>query len=368
MRAPPIKWGSPGNRKTFRAVQLHKCIPQLFDQQRVGETVVNAVISVGETFHLQKANAGRRIRRSAHLRTRQAVGNPGFCEYFMAPPITFGAVWRPVGTHKRYGHELSLWLCPDAPQAWHDAYRAARAEMVGAGFSWTDRGTADGTMTPCWWDTGIAVDLCALANAVDTAIRTAASLREEKARAAEERLAAEVADVAPAAALIRVQLDLMLKERPWAFGRQLSSVRNLLNVENWNRGGAQYADRLLSNARDNVLRATERLSRTPPAAWFARAADPDVRAGALSACRIMSAMDDDWAAVENGRGWSQATTWTGHTLSEMSELDQGQASHALAILHGHRLQLPDPLNVLLFGSAPTRRRRPAPADAPTLAL
>ncbi|SDM56783.1 hypothetical protein SAMN05216360_102465 [Methylobacterium phyllostachyos] len=62
------------------------------------------------------------------------------------------------------------------------------------------------------------------------------------------------------------------------------------------------------------------------------------------------------------------TTWTGHTLSEMDALDQGEAAHALGILHGHRRQLPDPLCVLLFGSAPTRRRRPIAEDAPSLAL
>ncbi|WP_244625467.1 hypothetical protein [Methylobacterium mesophilicum] len=79
-------------------------------------------------------------------------------------------------------------------------------------------------------------------------------------------------------------------------------------------------------------------------------------------------MDSDWAAVENGRGWSQSTCWTGHTLSEREVLDQAEAAHALGLLHQHRRQLPDELCIVLFGSAPTRRGRPADPATPSLAL
>jgi len=368
MRVPAIKWGVAGNRKEFRQADLHKCIPQQFHQQRVGETVVNAVKSVGETFRWQKVNYKRRIRQSAHRLTRPSAGNPGFCEYFMAPPIDFGTVWRHVGTHRRYGHDLALWLCDEHPQSFSDAYRGARAEMTAAGFSWTDRGHDRPSLCACWWDTGLPYDADALRVAADRAVANAASSRDEQARREAERLAAEVTEVAPAAALIRRHLEDMLRERPWALGRRLSEARELIAMESWTRHGLWAADRYLSNARVNIERANERLGRVPPAVWFARAADPDVRAAALSACRILSSLDTDWAAVRNSAGWSQATTWTGHVLSEREVLDQGEASHTLGLLHGHRRQLPDPLCELLFGAAPTRRRRPAPSDAPSLGL
>lgn len=284
------------------------------------------------------------------------------------PPLEFGAAWRPAGTHLRYGNELSLWLADHPTQQFLDAYRGAREQMIGAGFSWTEKGHDGPGMRPCWWDLGQPIHLCDLANAADRAITEAASNRAEKARAAEERLAREVAEVAPLAAPIRTELAALIADRPWALGRQLAEARELVAPGDWMWEGLRLAQRHLSNAAGNITRAAERLGRTPPATWFARAADPDVRAAALSACRILSSLDNDWAAVQNGRGWSQVTCWTGHTLSEMDALDQGQAAHALGLLHQHRRQLPDPLCVVLFGSAPTRRNRAAATDAPTLGL
>lgn len=283
------------------------------------------------------------------------------------PPIDFGVTWRPVGTHKRYGDALELWLCDEAPQLFQDAYRSIRGALTGAGYSWTDRGHDGPGMKACWWDMDVSVDVAALQAEVDGVVAEAAATREEKARAAAERLAAEVAEVAPRAALIRVQLSLLNKARPWAFGRQLTEARDLLDVENWNRGGFQYADRLLSNARGNVVRAAERLGQTPPAKWFARANDERIRAAALEACQFLSALDADWASERNGRGWSQATSWTGHLLSEREVLDQGEAAHALSILYGHRKQLPYRLaHTLFYRGLQCPERYPAPEDAALL--
>lgn len=284
------------------------------------------------------------------------------------PPIAFGTTWRHVGTHQRYGHTLNLWLADEPTTAFSDAYRGAREQMTTAGYSWTDRGHERPGLAACWWDLGAPIHLCDLANAVDRAIREAADARAGKARAAEERIAREVAEVAPAAALIRRQLAALIADRPWAYGRQLAEARDLVALDDWTRYGLQCADRLLANARGNVERASERLDRIPPQAWFSRAEDPDVRAAALSATRILSALDSDWAAIENGCGWSQATCWTGHTLSEREVLDQAEAAHALGLLHQHRRQLPDELCIVLFGSAPTRRGRPAALDAPSRGL
>jgi hypothetical protein len=284
------------------------------------------------------------------------------------PPLTFGAVWTPVGVHRRYGHELSLWICPDAPQAWHDAYRHARGVMTAAGYSWTDRANATGTMQPCWWDTGIAFDEPALRAEVDRVVAEAAAVREKRARAEEERHQRDLADTAPLAVPVHAELIRLLAERPWALQRSLTEARDLAAEEAWTSYGLRSAQRFLSNAEANAARAEEHLGRTPPAVWFARAADPAVQAAALAACRFLSELDTDWAAVQNGAGWSQATCWTGHLLSERESLDQGETTHALALLHGHRRQLSDEANLTLFGEIPTRRRRRETDDQPALAL
>ncbi len=283
-------------------------------------------------------------------------------------PIEFGTRWTCVGTHRRYGHTLPLWLAEAATQNFIDAYRGAKEPLVSAGFSWTEKGHTGPGMRPCWWDIGQPVHLCDLANAVDRAICEAVADRAEKERAAQERRQQEAAEVEPLAAPIRAELAVLVEGKPWSFGRHFTDAMSLSVPGPWTRHDLRNGERHLANARANILRAAERLGRPAPAAWYARAEDADVRAAALSACRILSALDADWAAIENGKGWSQATCWTGHTLSEREALDQGEAAHALGILHGHRRQLPDALCILLFGSAPTRKRRPAETDAPSLAL
>ena len=282
------------------------------------------------------------------------------------PPIDFGVTWRPVGTHRRYGVERELWLCPDAPPSFSDAYRGARAEMVTTGYSWTDRGRNNGVLTPCWWGGGDPVDVDALAAAIAPAIGKAAADRAERARLEEERIQVETARLAPLAAPIRADLAVIVAERPWMLGRHLTAARELLDLESWSVWGMQDAERHLRNARGNAERAAERLGRTPPATWFAKAADEGIQAAALEACKDVSALDEDWASDRNSIGWSMATCWTGHLLSERASLDQGEAAHALALLHGHRRQLTDDQCLRLFGEVPSRRRRPAPA--PSLAL
>jgi hypothetical protein len=286
----------------------------------------------------------------------------------MAPPLDFGAVWTPAGTHRRYGHDLPLWLCREPTPAWHDAYRALRGALVGAGYSWTDRGHSETRLIACWWNTGVTVNEVALSAEVDRVVAEAAAARDARARAEEERHARDIADTAPLAAPVRAALTALLAERPWALGRSLMEARELLSGEAWTSHGLRSAERYLANAKGNATRAAERLGRTPPATWFAKAADPAIRDAALAACRFLSSLDEDWAAVQNSAGWSQATTWTGHLLSERETLDQGEAAHALALLHGHRRQLSDEANITLFSEVPTRRRRREADDQPTLAL
>lgn len=287
-----------------------------------------------------------------------------------APPIDFGMTFEPVGARRRRGEMLPLFVGRAGPDLYFsDAYRHAREPMVAAGFSWTDVAHAHGQLEPCWWDHGQAIDLPALQSAVDAALTVGAEERAERERAAEalraeaeKRVRAEVAEVEKSSAPIRAALDVLLRDRPWAFGRQHSEAADMAGRAEWRAYGLMCAKRLVENAQANIERAEQRLGRPAPAAWFARAADPSVREAALEACRVLSARDEDWASDQNGIGWSQATSWTGHVLSEREVLDQGSASHALRLLHPHRRQLDGELRARLFGGAP------APELASQLAL
>lgn len=273
------------------------------------------------------------------------------------PPIDFGMDWQNTGLRTRRGYDLPLHVAATATDTFSDAYRHARASMVSAGYSWTDAGT--GKLAPCWWDHDIDVDVPSLQAAVDAALAVGAAERAEKARVEEERLAArqaafeaEVAEIQISGAPIRERLDALLAGRPWSFGRHLADARRLAEDSAWGRYSLRDAERLVGNAGDVIERAEARLGRPAPATWFARAEDPDIRSAALEACRFLSARDEDWASARNSIGWSQATSWTGHVLSERDALDQGQAGHALALLHTHRRQLPAELRARCFEGAP----------------
>lgn len=283
------------------------------------------------------------------------------------PPVSFGSTWHCVGERRRYGTVRALWT-PDAALAGYSlCYRALRDRLVAAMYSWTDL-DGRGSLTPCFWVSDAEVDAPALQAAVDEAIARDAAARAERARIEEERVAREIAETAPRAAPIRAELARLVEERPWALGRSLTEARELLAMEDWLARGLRDAERWIANAAANVERAAARLNRPAPQVWFAKATDPEIRAAALQACQVLSARDEDWAAVRNSSGWSQATCWTGHVLSERESLDQGEAAHALALLHGHRRQLPDELALILFGETFGRRRRVEPEDAPSLGL
>lgn len=289
-----------------------------------------------------------------------------------SPPLTFGLTFEAVGEHRRRGEHLPLFVGRSGTDVYFsDAYKHARSAMIEAGYSWTDLAHERGQLEPAWWDHGVDVDLAALQAAVDAALAKGAEERAEKERAAEARRAeaekrarAEVAEVKKLSAPIRAELDAMLLDRPWAFGRQHAEAVELSGIKDWTHHGMRCAERLIENAEMSIERAEKRLKRTPPAQWHARAADVIVREAALLACRYLSERDEDWASDANGVGWSQATSWVGHVLSERRILDQGAAGHALALLHVHRKQLTPELREVLFGVVPP----PAPEPVPRLAL
>lgn len=280
-----------------------------------------------------------------------------------APPLDFdGFPWRLVGERLRYGHAMALFVMDEAPQAFSDAYRAERGLMIAAGFSWTDRaGTPN--LLPCWW--GISaedIDVAALRTAAGAAIAKARAARDEADARAAERHATAMERVAEMAGPIRARLREVLAGAPWQLGRALTEAAEMAHREPWAPHDLERAERWLSNAEGNRVRAEERLGRPAMPHFYARAEDPAVRAATLEGLRFLASLDEDWAAIQNGMGYSQTTTWTGHVLAEREVLDRGEAAHGLALLHSHRTQLDDELCERALGEAPVRRgRRRAPA-------
>ncbi len=263
------------------------------------------------------------------------------------PPIDLGLTWTDRGLGRRYGHQMNLWTAEGDASAYSAAWKRAKPAMEGCGYSWTRLASQE--LVPCFWRLPTPGDVDALRRAVEAAIAEAAAERAEKARLQADRVAAEIASCTSRAAPIRKELADVATRHPWQLGRQLSEARALLDDASWREWDCRAAERLLSNAKGNAVRAAHRLEGTSLPHWHARAAGPLVRAAALEACQFLSSRDADWAADRNDIGWSSATCWAGHALSERRELDQGTAGHALALLFQHRRQLTDSSRRALFG-------------------
>lgn len=235
--------------------------------------------------------------------------------------------------------------------------------MEAIGFSWTDKGGTH-RLAPCWWGIGEDdSDVPPVRAAVEAAIaaahaeRVAADARAA-ARAEASRLA-EIERVELVAGPIRARLKEEIAARPWAFGAAAAEAQELAHVGEWSAYGLSCAEKLLTNAAGVAARADAKVGATPPAAWYERAADEDVRRAAHEASRILSGLDEDWASEANDAGWSKAHTEVGHTLAERPELDQAATAHALAVVRIYRRQLPDDLQRRCFGRAEPRKGRPS---------
>lgn len=262
-------------------------------------------------------------------------------------PHSFGMAWTDQGVHGRYGHRLRLWTAEGDTTAFHDAYRAEKTAMIDAGYSWRQQAGGEG-WAACFWEISEPVWTLEVAARIEAAILATAAQREAIRLRSQERLADEVARVAVTSAPIRADLDALLAERPWAFGKKLPEAEEMAATGDWTAYGAACVGVLVDNARRAIRRAEERLAKPAPADWHERAADPAVRAAVLVACRVLSDRDSDRASIRNGRGWSQATSWTGHVVAGRVALSQAEAAHGLALLWGHRGQIPADLREMVF--------------------
>lgn len=270
------------------------------------------------------------------------------------PPIGFGLQWEALGEHRRYGHAMQLWVGRGDTQAYSDAYspRNFRSRLVDAGYSWTDRG-GEGSLIPCFWGLERPSSIEDIRADVEALVAAVAELRAKQARSREEREAEAAAKLAAEAAPIRAELARLVGDAGWQFGRHVEEAEDLAGRKVWGRASLERATKLLANAAACRRRAEERLNRPAAPDLYARAEDEGVRGAAHDACLYLSARDEDRASVRNGIGWSQATSWVGHVLSERTKLTRGEAAHALGVLWIHRAHLPASLRTACFGQVST---------------
>ncbi|MBE7198945.1 MAG: hypothetical protein INR70_14250 [Parafilimonas terrae] len=247
---------------------------------------------------------------------------------------------------------MALWVGRGDSQAYSDAYspRNFRQRLVDAGYSWTDRG-GEGSLVPCFWGLERPSSIEDVRADIEALVEAVADLRARQARSREEREAEAAAKLAAEAAPIRAELAKLVGDAAWQFGRHVEEAEDFAGREVWGRASLERATRLLANAAACRVRAEARLNRPAPPELYARSEDEGVRGAAHDACRYLSERDEDRASVRNGIGWSQATSWVGHVLSEREVLSRGEAAHALGVLWGHRAQLPASLRADCFGDA-----------------
>lgn len=211
------------------------------------------------------------------------------------------------------------------------------------------------TDTVLYWER-LDIDRDALAELIDSlpdtvargqaeAARIEDERREREERAAAERLEREQAFIADAVEAARVSL----RERRWSWakGALIDEANELIAKVDLDRSDALRLLALVDLARKNVLRAEERTSR-PHVPEMERANDPVILTAAHGAVEAITLQDQDWASVQNGIGWSKATTCDGHVLAGIETWTPEQASHALRLLRVHRRQIALHLRGVLF--------------------
>ncbi|MCJ2035592.1 hypothetical protein [Methylobacterium sp. J-068] len=120
------------------------------------------------------------------------------------------------------------------------------------------------------------------------------------------------------------------------------------NVDQPTARAARIAAELVTEVEAMIAAVIARLGKERIIEWWDRAGDEGVRIAVLQACRVLSGLDEDRAAIRNGIGWSAAHSHVGHVVASLSELDQTQASHALRAVWTNRKQIPVELRERIF--------------------
>lgn len=275
---------------------------------------------------------------------------------FQGPPAHFGLRWGPprIVVTRRGERQLSRALAPT--RAFERAWELAPEEFSEAGYAW-ERGSV------LFWEKR-GLDRAALQSLVDSLPERVAAEQAEAARLEQERRDRQARDEAERAERDRVYVEaarvaarVSLRNRRWSWAKAalIEEAQELLARPNLDRVDAVRLLDLVDQAARNVARSEQRTA-APHEPEMGRAEDPAVQEAALACVRHITGFDADWASLQNGIGWSKATTCDGHVLARLDRLTVAQTSHAPRLLRVHRRQLPDRLILSLF--AP---RAPEPA-------
>lgn len=256
------------------------------------------------------------------------------------PVAALGLRWSRVGERHTRNGPKTFWTAVGGYAPFSRLYDADRDGMRALGFSW-----ADGS--PCCWEPVPAP----ADESFEAAFARADVMATEKETAIRAKAAVARAAVAPEVEADRLAavdaVRASLKAMPWAWSSRKADLARGLLKDRPSERDARLARELVDEVE---LMVAGVLARVGSERRWERAVDPVVRAAAPSACRVLSALDEDHATVENSVGWSKAHSHSGHVLSCLDALDQTQASQALRAVYAHRRQLPRELREAVLGT------------------
>lgn len=272
---------------------------------------------------------------------------------YVGPPGYFGLQWDTARVFQTRRGERSLSKANATPEM-QQAWELAHEELSEAGYAW------DGYDRVLFWER-IGWDQAALAEAIDSLPDRIAKAEADAARREDERREREEREFAERRerdrAFIEGAVDaarISLRERRWSWakGSLIDEAHELMAKIDIDRVDALRLHALVDQARKNVLRSEERTAR-PHLPELDRASDPAILAAARGAIDAITLQDGDWASIQNGVGWSKATTCDGHVLAGLDRWTPEQASHALRLLRVHRRQIAPHLRAALFPAPAT---------------
>lgn len=255
--------------------------------------------------------------------------------------------WRRVSEIRTRNGLRTLWTGEGETAAFARAYSADRDGMRSAGFSWDNNTPVCWEAVPAPEDADVLAAVAAAESAADAIEAGKAAARIAAVQQADRDWLAHRAERERAIARLKACLD----GQPWAWTKRKQEWAVSLLKDRPSERDARLADELVDEVEFMIAEVIKRLGAVRIEEWWDRAGDEGVRAAVLQACRLLSGLDEDRAAIRNNIGWSAAHSHTGHVVASLPELDQTQASHALRAVWAHRRQIGAELRAAIFGSA-----------------
>lgn len=275
------------------------------------------------------------------------------------PVGVLGLAWRRLGDRRTGSGQKTLWIGDGDETAFRSAYGADRDGLRAVGFSWGGEHMGYYDRPVCWEpvpapENAVVLDAVARATQASHARAREEEVRRAKAEAERQRRADEEFAREGETRLEAVaELRRRLAAHPWAWtrGQRDRAADVLAQGDRPSASAANVARNLVLTVDTMLARVTERAQTERVEKWWSLAADPEIRVEVHHAAKYLSALDDDFASIENAQGWSKAHTHLGHVISDMPALGHHEAAHALKAVYPHRRQLRSHVRLRLFGEA-----------------